>query len=219
MKFIPFLLMLLMAIPSYGGGVSRSRAKVVNSYHNANQVVIEQKVIEYGDSLQIIAVPVTDVGLQYYYQSEPLRGRGLTQEDRDQIVQEVVKGVLAGIDERFEIANPDGSVTPPKEPTPTPTPPESATPGLTELDKKVFDIMTGRGSCAICHTEGSLEKANMPVLLTKDGSLSKLTDSTSEQLRRWKIWDSVFEGRMPKNNGVLSDNDTKVFKDWIKEVK
>ena len=62
MKYLSIFLALMLAFPSYGGGVSRSRAKVVKSYNN-NDVVIEQKVIQYDNfsRLQVIAVPVTDL--------------------------------------------------------------------------------------------------------------------------------------------------------------
>ena len=218
MKYLSIFLALMLAFPSYGGGVSRSRAKVVKSYNN-NDVVIEQKVIQYDNfsRLQVIAVPVTDLGLQYYYQSEPLRGRNLSEEDRKAIVEDIIAGVLAGIDQRFEIPTgddgnvgggnaEDGNVPPPQDDN------------SSDLDKKVLAMME-KYNCGTCHTEGQLEKPNMPTLLTKDGKLKTLEDPKLERLRRYDIHDSVYSGRMPKNSNVVSDGDAKTFYDWIKEAK
>lgn len=222
MKYLSILFALTFIFPSYGGGVSRSRARIVNHYNDVDRVVIEQKIVQYGDSqLSIIAVPVTDVGLQYYYQTELLRGRGLSEEDRKAIVEEVVSGVLAGIDERFEIVpqdGKDGNVGGGNDGNVGNEPPSQGSSNTgTELDTKVLALM--KAECATCHTEGLLEKPGMPVLLTKGGELAKLTDIKDEKLRRVAIWDSTFEGRMPKNGHVLSDADVKTLKDWFKEFK
>lgn len=216
MKYLSIFLALIFAFPTYGGS-PRSRQRIVNHHYDVERTA--QKIIEYSDfgQLSIIAVPVTDLGLQYYYQSpQPLRGRGLSDEDRTAIVEEIVQGVLAGIDERFEIpttaGNGDGGETDPVETDPPSTSTGSA------LDAKVLALMTNR--CATCHTEGQLEKPNMPVLLASDGGLkAPLEDKEKEELRRFRIWDSVYHGRMPKNNGVLSQEDTDVFYQWIKEAK
>lgn len=222
MKLLSFLFVLAITIGASAGGISRSRAKVVN-YNNVDRVVIEQKVIEYSDQgvLQIIAVPVTDLGAQYYYQSEPLRGRGqgLSDTDRKLIVEEIVAGVLAGIDSRFEILPPDngtpvekpntgGGVVPPK---------PSSTPNVSDLDKQVLNIFTN--SCSTCHTAGALHAEGIPTLLTADGQLNKLEDVKSEKLKRYAVWDATYYGKMPSNNSPLPESDVDVLHRWIQEVK
>lgn len=217
MKSLALGLALLMMTP-LTAGVSRSRSRYISSYHdNVNRVVIEQKVLEYDDSLKIIAVPVTDIGLQYYYQSEPLRGRGLSEDDKKQIIEEVVAGVLKGIDEKFEVVpdeggengNQGGGVVPPVQP-----PTDNNT---SALDAAILKIVTSK--CSTCHTEDGLAKDGIPTLLKKDGSLSVLADLKDEKLRRWDIHDSVFSGRMPKNDTPLTDEEVDTFKQWAKAVK
>jgi mono/diheme cytochrome c family protein len=204
-----------MTISTQGGGVSRSRAKAIQ-YHNNNQVVIEQKVIEYGDSLQIIAVPVTDLGVapQYYYQSEPLRGRNLSEADRKAIIEEVVAGVLAGIDARFDVVGDDGKPVVPNPGGGTVEPPKETPAPASDLEKQVLAIFTN--NCATCHTAGGLDVEGIPTLLASDGTIKKLADSNLEQLKRFKVWESTFFGHMPKNSSPLNESDVEILHKWIK---
>lgn len=207
---------MILSMPVYGGGISRSRARIV-SHHN-NDIVIQQKIVQFSqfENLQVIAVPVTDTGVQYYYQSEPLRGRNLSEQDKKEIVEEIVKGVLAGIDERFEVTGEDGkpvekpntgggTVEPPKEDPATPT---------SDLEKQVLNIFTN--SCAICHTEGKLDIDGIPTLLASDGSIKKLPDSSLEQLKRFKVWESTFYNHMPKNGTPLNEEQVEILHKWAK---
>lgn len=222
MRFLSLFLIVALSIPLYGGGISRSRARVVQHYNN--DVVIQQKIVQFDnfERLQVIAVPVTDTGVQYYYQSEPLRGRNLSEQDKKEIVEEIVKGVLAGIEENFEVVGENGN-KPTDKPTEKPQggniPPKIDPPVSTgsELDKEILNLVTA--NCAICHTEGSLNKEGIPTLLKLDGTLNVLADTEKEKLRRWNIWDSVYRGRMPKNGTILSESDADTFYKWIKEVK
>ena len=212
MRYLSLILALIFVFPSYGGGVSRSRI-VGRSSHDVSR--IRQKVFEYQDSLQIIAVPVSDLGLQYYYHSEPLRGRNLSDEDKNEIVQEIVKGVLAGIDERFEITPEDGgNVGGGSDGNTGSVPPPQDEPPISDIDQQVLAMMK-KYNCGLCHTEGQTEKEGMPILLTKDGKLNILADAKLEKLRRFEIHDSVHSGRMPKNGTTVSDSDVKVFYNWI----
>lgn len=218
MKLLSFFLCLAITISASAGGVSRSRARIV--HHNVDQVIIAEKIIQFDEfaNLQVIAVPITSTGVQYYYQSEPLRGRGqgLSDEDRKLIVEEIVKGVLAGIevvgDDGKPVEKPNtgggGTIEPPKVDPPTVG---------SDLDKQVLGIFTA--NCSSCHTAGALHAESIPVLLAEDGSLAKLTDKPLEQLRRFKIHDAVFYNRMPKNSSPLSEGDVDVLHRWIKEAK
>jgi hypothetical protein len=222
MKIVVFFMVMILSMPVYGGGISRSRARIV-SHHN-NDIVIQQKIVQFSqfENLQVIAVPVTDTGVQYYYQSEPLRGRNLSEQDKKEIVEEIVKGVLAGIEENFEVVGENGN-KPTDNPTEKPQggniPPKIDPPADagSELDKEILNLVTT--NCAICHTEGSLNKEGIPTLLKLDGTLNVLADTEKEKLRRWNIWDSVYRGRMPKNGTILSESDADTFYKWIKEVK
>jgi hypothetical protein len=205
-KIAAILMMFFFTTPVF----ATSRKVVVHNNQYANQVVIEQKVIQFDDfgKLRVIAVPVTSYGPQYYYQAEPLRRpSNISDEDIDKIIQGVVDGVL----KQIQVVGDDGGpVQPPVEPEHPTTPPVGQP--TSDLDAKVLDLFVNK--CITCHIEGT-SKGKL-TLIKADNSMGVLSDrQISKVVRRAEGGFGLpANKRMPLNAEPLSDEDVQLLKSW-----
>lgn len=208
MKIINALLILgFLVNPVLGSGRSFVKQRV------QNEVVVQQKVIKFDDfsQLRVVAVPVSNLGLQYYYEAEPLRRNdNLSDEDIDKIVSGVVEGILDQIQVTGEgEPDPQGPGTSPEGPEPQNSPVGEQP---STLDEKVLSLFNNK--CLVCHDTTS-HKGKL-VLVGDDGKLSKFTDGqVAKILRRTTGGFNLPQNkRMPLNSDALEDTEVQTLIDW-----
>lgn len=203
--FLTSFFLLLLSIPSYG----TSRHVVASK--NIDQIVIQQKVVQFDDfgQLRVVAIPVTSYGPQYYYEAAPLRrDNKLSDED----IQKIIDGVVAGVIQQIEVVGDGGNTT--EKPATKPDVPSTPTP-VTNLESQVLTLFVNK--CATCHTEGS-PKGKL-ALLNKDDTMGKLTDrQVSKIIRRTEGGAGIDENHMmPLGGPALPQEDIDLLKRWQDE--
>ena len=217
MKVIIALLVGLSCLPLYGAGI-RGRNRVANhSNHKVvvNELVYEQKVVEgyLNAPLQIVAVPVTGLGPDYYWTDgiEEIRNMKVSDED----IERISNAVIAKFKAEFTVNN--GVNTTPESPETTPE--ETPQGEIDELTMKVEEIFINH--CVTCHGDNT---QNGFTLLNKVGDTYIMAEL--DRLTKWNIYDRVQGGahlptskRMPKNQEPLSDEDVETIQQWARESK
>lgn len=193
--------------------VDSSGNKVVVSNNQIQTYVVREKVVDfaYPYGLSSVAVPVTSLGLEYYY-------RVITEEELNRQAQVIAAEVVRQLEEAY----PNGLVpspTPPVEDEPDePKPDVGWADGYTptELDTQVYALI--KTKCAGCHT-GPTPDGGL-VLITENGKFPKFDGDT-----RAHIWDRVdgsnlpIEKIMPKNGAPLGDDEVNLVRKWWRELK
>lgn len=189
-----------------------NRFNQFNHGYNNNALVIQDKIVQFDHFNNVFAVPVTNLGLDYYY-------RVITEPERQRVADRIADSVLQRLAEQLRDAD-DRRPTPGPEPRPEPVPgpvdrpdPTPAPPSDDELTDRVFDIL--ETNCAACHTQGDEKK----IAIFDD--IGDLLDLTADQ--KWKIWDRVDGSNlprdkvMPKNGEPLSDEDVAILREWVRQ--
>lgn len=180
-----------------------------------NNVVVRQKVVQFDEfqTLKVVAIPVSDTGLQYYYEAQPLRGsRKLSQEDVDTLVN----AIMSEFDKRFEVTDEAGEDEPGEPDSPEGTPDQpTGQPAEATTESKVIALFQER--CATCH-DGTNPK-NKIVLLSNEHNLATLTDrQVSKIVIRTEGGAGLDKSLlMPKGGPALSQEDIDLLKLWQRE--
>jgi len=160
-------------------------------YVQPQRLVIKEKVIQYGDVLRVIGIPVTDANTEYHFKTQQLNSC-LTDEDAQKIAELVVKLL------QDKIAK-DGTGT-----TPAPDQPNDA-------EVKANALIVAK--CAACHDSKAPEGQ---ITLVTDGKLTfqDMKGKLSPSNVAWYSYEEAFAGHMPKGKPALTDDEVSILKDY-----
>lgn len=179
-----------------------AQRKFVEQFEFQNQDVNIDFVND-NDIIRAVAVPVTDFGVDFYYRIEPRLGE---REIAERVTQNIERGVLKEnnellkrIVELLERLNQNGS-HPKPQPKPTPEP--------SSIPDEVQNILINK--CAVCHSADSPTKGY-------DFENFLFNDSDIRTAEKWKIFDQVDRGRMPKNASPLIQSEVDAIRKWAQQ--
>lgn len=189
-----WILALLLLVPTIGNAT--------------DTFVVKQKVVEFAHPLgvSVIGVPVSNLGLRYYYEIKT--EDNLSDEDIDRISNRILEQL-----ENNEAPTTDEETVEPV--TPEPVTPTGPVTGDADLKQKIEQIsITKCGNCHKVNSDSGFE-------IIRDGHLNpELT-----KLDWWNIWDHVDgshlpkEKIMPKNGDPLSQEDVDAFRLYVRSLK
>lgn len=170
-----------------------------------------QKQVQVGNYVNVYAVPVTDLGLPYYYEVQSSR---LTEEDINKVAEATANKTLEKFTSVLEgLLETDKSITNPTKPIEPDLilPPAEEPPQASDLDAKVLSIF--QRSCITCH--GNENKKGGLTLFAAD-KLDFTGDTDSDKLMRYRIHDAVSTNRMPKTGEPLPQDEVDAVADWMR---
>jgi hypothetical protein len=153
----------------------------------------------------IFEVPVTDLGLEYYYRVKDSAELSIDDDDLEKLSEKIVAKLISKLslptkpDAPPPVDNPSPDDTEPVEPASPETPTD-------KLKLKSLEIL--KKNCAKCHSGDTI---NGGLEIIKDNKLSQLNRE-----QKFDIFIQAFEQKMPKGGDPLSDEDVIILKDWAK---
>lgn len=179
----------------------------------AQPVRVKEKVVEYGDILRVIGIPVNQVGAEYRWQASQNQIQScLTDEEINKIAQVVV----SLMEQKFApqpqpLPNGGGQVIPVPLPTPAPVPPTPGPPPVPDVVSKAENLINAR--CASCH---GVNDHGGQFDFVKNGKIS-MTDIKGKLPPSdvaWLAYDAVFHERMPQNKPGLTDEEVSIIQSY-----
>jgi hypothetical protein len=181
-------------------------------YYNYNQYYYEKKEV---NPVLVIGVPVTNLGLPYYYSvgadlreealiekiTKTMKQQNLIPQQQqatpayNQVQQAAYEAQPQQAELVFNIIGGNAVVA-----------------QSDDLDKRVYAILDSN-RCATCHKAGQSKPGGVQ-LFNSDGTLFKAQNPAIEKNRRKAVYDQIAEGLMPKNGKVIKGTDTEVLRKW-----
>lgn len=157
----------------------------------------------------IFEVPVSNLGLEYYYRVKD--SESLTLKDDD--IEKLSDAIVAKLINKLALPTGPNQPTQPSDPTvestPIPKPEPEPLDEVGKLNLKALTIL--KTNCAKCH---SGDKINGGLEIIKDDDIANLNRE-----QKFDIFISAFDQKMPKGGDPLSDEDVIVLKEWAKLKK
>lgn len=188
----------------YAGGVVYAPRQTAynNKVTQKEQVVVREKIIQFGDNIRIVGIPVEETDAEYYFRKSkegcaPALSEGDMQKLAGFLADELIKRGYTG----------GGGLGNPVEPK------------ISEAEAKFTSLVNTR--CATCH---SGDNAKDGLSFIKDGKLllEDLNDDVTKRLTKEELadimFDSVLNQRMPKTGNKLTDEETAVFQTYKNEL-
>lgn len=169
----------------------------------SKQFVIDQ---HHGfDNSIIFGVPVSDLGLEYYYRVKDQDELSIKDDDIEKISNAVVAKLIEKLALPTKPENPGVEPTPDNPDQPIVPEPEPESP-VEQLKLSALNIL--KKNCAKCHSGDTI---NGGLEIVKDGKLAQLNRE-----QKFDIFIATFDQKMPKGGDPLSDEDVIVLKEWAK---
>lgn len=174
-KFVTLMLLAVLALP----------VPAMGGYRSSNYR-IRTKTVEFRDSIKVIGIPVTETGVEYYFQ------RNITGGISDEDAQKIAKAVIDEMEKRL------GTLPAPE-------------PDVSEVEQKVFEIV--KNKCAGCHKP---DQPDGDLSFITDGRLDlhDNREKWSKAEIAGAMEDEVFDQRMPKGKPPLTDEEIEVFREF-----
>jgi hypothetical protein len=154
---------------------------------NRERVIIREKVVNYGELLKVIAVPVTETNAEYYF--EKASKVHISDEDAKKIAEFVIKL----LEEKL------ADETSPDNPT----------------ESQVVELVNNR--CLDCHNNdkrgGDLSFVGLDGTLTLSNTDNTLTEGEIATL----MYLAAFDGSMPKGGTKLTDEEVALLQKFAKD--
>lgn len=191
--WIAITCLLIIVPPTLGGGYGQ----VSN-----NQLIIREKVVQFGDSFKIIGIPVSETKAEYYYQRKQSTGQ-FTDDDAKKIASYVVDELLRRSGNIPQ--NPQNPSNPPN--------PEQPNEGVSLIEKQTLPLINGR--CGTCHS-GDTAAGGLSFIKDDKLKLEDLKGVLSEDSIAWMMFSATLDESMPKNGNKLTNEEINLLHDLAK---
>lgn len=178
-------------------GMIASPVAYATNYGKRYALNVNEKVVQFGDTLRVIGVPVNQTAPEYYFQaSQTPQKPCLTEDD----IQKIADLVIKSLETKF-----GPGVLPNPSPTPAPSPSED--PVVTKAENIISQ------KCASCHGVSS-HGGDFDFVSDGKVALKDLQGSLPASDIAWMMYDAVFHGSMPKGQAALSDDEVSTLQDY-----
>jgi hypothetical protein len=183
-----YILLILVCATALGAGPANS---VYNQNRKNENIIVKEKVVQFGSNLKIVGIPVTDLGPEYYYRKSPQKGEMINEDSlARKIAEEIAKKLVELGIRPVEPNKQDQTVA------------------------KANDLIDKR--CASCH---SGDNPDAGLSFVDEGGKLKLVDK-NEKLTQpeiaWLMFSNVLDETMPKSGNKLNLDETKVVHEYAK---
>lgn len=183
---------------AYAGGVVYAPRQNVaaNKYVQKEQIVVREKVIQFGDNVRIVGIPVEETDAEYYFRkSKEGCAPSLTDGDMQKLA-----GFLA--DELIRRGYAGGGLQP-------------QDPKISDAEAKFTSLVNSR--CATCHTG---ENAKDGLSFMRDGKLflEDLEGKLTKEEIADQMLDSVLLERMPKTGTKFNNEEILTIQNYKNEL-